>query len=286
MKRIYLVLALLVATLLPVLAQQITVNVTVPPPYSPYLLDYAAVPGRMTLQVRNNTRNTLQIKLLASVSGDNGISIRTKPEYRPAQALVLAPNETRLFRTPAELRGYFERDNIDIQGISEYIYKSRTFPEGSYNICFRAVDYLTNAPYSLDEPLGCSNPINVRFVEPPVLISPVCDDTLRMQIPQAVVFSWAAAVGTPVGINYALKLVELPDVEVNPNAYMDAVQVPFFEQRNLRQTSLVYQAAMPPLRPGKTYAMRITALDPQRRVHFLNDGHSPVCTFVYTTQKP
>ena len=159
MKRLLLLLLCSLSLAHWALSQQITVNVTIPTPHSPYLLDYAAVPGRMSLQVRNNTRNTLQIKLLASISGDNGIVIRTKPEYRPAQPLVLAPNETRIFRSAAELRGYFDRDNIDIQGISEYTYKSRTFPEGSYNICFRALDYLTNAPYSLDEPLGCSNPL-------------------------------------------------------------------------------------------------------------------------------
>lgn len=268
------------------IAQEITINVSIPPPYSPYLLDYAVVPGRMTLQVRNNTRNQLQIKLLASISGDNGITLKTKPNYQPPQPLVLAPNETRIFKSPSELRGYFDRDNIETVGITDYTLGARTFPEGIYNICFRAVDYITNVPFSLDEPLGCSSPINIRFVEPPVMISPVCEDTVKAMHPQGVIFSWAAAIGAPIGITYTLRLVELPPVEVNPNAYVDAVQVPFFEQKNIRQTSLIYQAAMPPLRSGKTYAMRVTAIDPQQRIVFLNNGHSPICTFIYHEEQP
>ena len=262
-------------------SQQVTVNVSVSPPYTPYLLDYINTPNKLTVQLRNNTRNQLSVKVLGVLTGDNGVVVRTRPEYLPPQPLVLNPNETRILKSLAELKGLFDRNSIEIQGFDPSHVDVRGLMEGTYNLCLRVMDYATNQPLSFEEPQGCSNPIMIRYVEPPVVISPACDDTLHVLSPQAVIFTWANAVGTPSGATYTLRLVELPDAEANPNAFIDAVTIPFFEQKNIRGSSLIYNTAMPPLQVGKTYAMPLTAIDTQKRVVFMNEGHSLVCKFTY-----
>ncbi|MFN8354332.1 MAG: hypothetical protein U0Y10_07800 [Spirosomataceae bacterium] len=272
------VLTLLLLVSVSTLAQQVTVSISIPPPYTPYLMDYVGVAGKLSIQLKNNTRNPLSVKLVGSITGDNGVSLRTRLDYQPLQPLQLNANETRIFRGLSELRGLFDKDNIELQGIDR---EARILLEGTYNICLQVLEYGTNRPLSFEEPQGCSNPIEIRYVEPPVLINPVCEDTVRALVPQSLIINWSSAIGTPAGATYTLRMVELPDAEANPNVFIDAVTVPFYEQKNIRSTSLVYHVAMPPLQLGKTYGIRISATDPQKRVVFLNEGHGIVCKFTY-----
>ena len=264
------------------LAQSVTINLNISPPFTPYLADYLS-PGRpVTLQLRNNTRETLSLTLLLSFSGDNGVSIRTRPGYTPVRPLVLNPGEVRLLKSLEEFRHHFDDDNLDAQGISPDQLRSGGLPEGSYQLCVQAVESGTGRVLSFGEPVGCSNWIQIWYVEPPTLIYPAENQTLGGSRSQPIMFTWAGAVGVTGGAVYTFRLVELPDApDLNPNAYLDAVTVPFFEQHRIRQPRLLYNASQPPLKPGRRYACRVTASDPQRRITFLNDGHSVVSTFVY-----
>jgi hypothetical protein len=76
-----------------------------------------------------------------------------------------------------------------------------------------------------------------------------------------------------------LKLVELPNEDVNPNAFIESVTIPTYEQKNIRTTSFIYGNNMPILKSNKKYAVRITAIDDEKKIVFLNEGHSFVTTF-------
>ncbi len=264
------------------LAQSVSVNLNIAPPFTPYLADYLGRNQHLTLQLKNNTRETQSLKLLLSFSGDNGVTIRTKPSYMPIRALLLNPGEVKLLTSLAEFRYYLDEDNLDLQGISAQNLRVGGLPEGDYQLCLQAVDYSTGRIVSAGEPIGCSNLIAIRYVEPPTIIYPADNQTISGPRNQPILFTWARAVGVPAGAVYQFRLVELPDTPgLNPNAYVDAAIVPTFEQRTIRQPLLVYNASLPPLKPGKRYALRITATDPQQKVTFLNNGHSVVTTFVY-----
>ena len=261
-----------------VFSQQVSVNISVAPPYTPYLLDYVFASGKLTLQLKNNTRQIVQLKLAGSITGDNGLWLKTKPNLQPTKPIVLNPNEIKIFKTWQELQNIFDENNVDYSEIDPVSIARNGFPEGTYNICVRALDFSTGAQLSLEEPLGCSNPISINYIEPPVIISPVCNEEVEAS---NLIFRWAGVIGTNAKVNYTLRLVELPDNESNPNAFIDAVAIPIFEQKNIRTNSLAYNASFPILKPNTTYAYRITANDSQNKIVFLNDGKSVVCKFTY-----
>ncbi|WP_394990978.1 hypothetical protein [Emticicia sp.] len=79
--------------------------------------------------------------------------------------------------------------------------------------------------------------------------------------------------------NFDFKLVELPDEEVNPNAYIESVTIPMYQQKNIHSTTLIYGNNMPILKANKRYAVRVTTADTEKKVIFLNEDHSFVTTF-------
>ncbi|NBA87758.1 hypothetical protein GVN16_18460 [Emticicia sp. CRIBPO] len=260
-------------------AQQVTVNVSVAPPMTPYLLDNIFKTGKFSIQIKNNTRETIQLKLTGSIAGDNGLWLKTKPNYHPPKPIILNPNEIRILKNWQELQDFLDGNNVDYSEIDPQTIARNGFPEGTYNICVKALDYLTNTPLSFEEPLGCSNAIHVRYTEPPVILSPVCDEEVHGS---NLIFRWSGVVGAATKVTYSLKIVELPFPEADPNVFIDAVEVPFFEQKELNINNLVYNASLPKLKPGKSYAIRIKATDPQHKLIFLNEGKSAVCKFMVT----
>lgn len=72
-------------------------------------------------------------------------------------------------------------------------------------------------------------------------------------------------------------------VGYDPNVLIDAVVLPpsGVEVKNLKVNSFLYGPNQPPLKIGKRYAMRVQAMDPTRKINFLNEGKSPVCFFTY-----
>lgn len=222
------------------------------------------------------------MKLLLSFTGDNGVSIRTRPSYSPTRPILLNPGEVKILKSLEDFRYYVDGNNLDVQGVSVGSLRMGSLPEGSYQLCLQAVDYTTGRVLSFSEPLGCSNLITIRYVEPPVVIYLADNELVSGPRSKPVVFTWVRPVGFPVGAVYTFRLAEMPDVPgLNPNAYIDAVTIPAYEQKAIRQSLLVYNATLPPLKPGKRYALRVTASDPQGKVVFQNDGHSLVTTFLY-----
>ena len=260
-------------------AQQVSVNVSVAPPYTPYLLDYVFATGKITIQVKNNTRQIQQIKLLGSITGDNGLWVKTKPTFQPTKPIILNPNEIKIFKNWQELQDFFDGNNVEYSEINPEVIARNGFPEGAYNICIRALDFATNSVLSFDEPLGCSNPISIRYVEPPVIIYPKDEETISIDNHRPIMFNWSNVIGLVKGVNFDFKLVELPDEEVNANAYIESVTIPIYQQKNIRSTTLIYGNNMPILKTNKRYAVRITAFDVDKKVVFLNEGHSFVTTF-------
>lgn len=275
--------ALLVGTV--TLAQnQVQITVNVLPPYSAYLQDYPAQGNKVQIFVRNLGTAPLEVRLSGQVTGDNGVSIATDPYFRPAQPLRLGPLETKVLARP-ELEKLFDVSQFVVQGMDKAtLLQGRPLPEGAYQLCVQAFDNRTSRALSAEFPLGCSAPFQVRSVEPPILIAPLCDADVPVTFPQNVVFTWAPPVGVlPTQVQYTLRVVELPLQNVDPNVYIDAVVLPAsgVEVRNLRSNSFLYSVQYPALTPGKKYAYRVQASDPTGRLVFLNDGKSPVCAFQY-----
>lgn len=267
----------------------VQVTISVLPPYSAYLQDYAGAGKQVQVFVRNTTANRLNVRLQGSVTGDNGVVIQTLPNYRPPQPLTLEPFQNRLL-SYADLSGLFDLSQIDVQGVDRgNLYKGLPLPEGTYQLCVRAFDNATSRPLSPENPLGCSPPFPVKSVEPPILIAPLCDSDVQPLTPQNLIFTWTPPIGvSPAMVDYTLRIVELPLETVDPNVFIDAIVLPKsgVEVKGLKTSTFLYSVVQPQLIPGKKYAWRVQARDISGKTNFLNDGKSPVCAFQYGTVPP
>lgn len=262
----------------------VSVTVNVLPPYSDDILDMVRNPGRLQVTLHNNFFQDVDIRLLGRITGDNGVSVATDPNYRPARPITLKGYQT-LILTSRDVETMFDRNHLDIQGLDTRNFdRGVTIPEGNYQFCVQVFQYNGNLPLSQDFPLGCSAIFPIIGIQPPILVSPICDQEVTPLHPQNLVFSWTPAVGiNPADAVYTLRVVELPLSGVEPNAYIDAMQLPpmGFEEKNIRGTSFVYTASHPPLKKGKKYAWRVQVFDAKKLRTTKTNAKSPVCTFQY-----
>ena len=269
---------------------QVRITTHVLPPYSPYIQDYPGSGNRVQVFISNQSGRAMSVRLLGKLEGDNGVVIRTSPNYRPLRPLELRPTDVNRLITRAELEGLFDLGQIEVEGMNkELLYRGLPLPEGNYQLCIQAFDNATTRPLSAEFPMGCSGLIPVRIVEPPILISPMADEEIAIKTPQTQLFTWSAPVGVmPNQVEYSIRIVELPESNVDPNVFIDAMILPRsgVEVNHLRTTTFVYGPQHPPLQKGKRYAWRVQATPTDRRLNFMNDGKSPVQAFTYGLQTP
>ncbi len=269
-------------------AQDVIVTVQVTPPYSTYLPDYLNNPSKIIFSLLSP--RDVDVKIRATITGDNGISVNTSPSGSAATPIRLVANQIKMMNGTA-LKAYLDVNSVVVTGIDRNsLYRGNGLPEGNYTVCLQVLDYRTGAPLSQPAPTGCSAPIQIQQINPPQLIAPVCEETIVAQNqPQNMVFTWLPAPGVKPGTQYRLKIVELVPVTRNPNEAMNSATTPAFFETTVGTFSYLYGPAQPALKDGKKYAWRVTAVDPMAsgasaKSNFQNNGHSEVCSFTYKKQ--
>lgn len=263
-------------------AQPVQITVALAPPYPIHLEDYAQMKGQIIVSLVNTSQTFLQLRLVPSVQGQNGISATLKPGYRPPTPLTLGPLETRVL-TGAQLQSLnmgISLENMDIKGVNvQQIIRTETLPEGLYDLCIRAFDFNSTTQLSKDG-AGCAA-FNITWYDPPVIIQPADKAQVQTLQPQFVNLGW-----TPSGVGgvtrYKLLLMDMTANGLfNPNDAFNMGFPPYFEKDNLITLGHPITLADPPLKPGHTYAVRVQAYDPQGNLKYKNEGRSQVTTFVY-----
>ncbi|MFD2721848.1 carboxypeptidase regulatory-like domain-containing protein [Hymenobacter monticola] len=267
-------------------AQTPVVRVTVVPlpPYSTHLSDYADQPNRLLVTLSNTSRQAVSLQLAGSITGDNGVSARTRPDARSPRPVNLAALQTRQLDAD-ELGQLFDENMLTYTGVTvQEIVRGNGLPEGTYTICVKAMDYATGRLLSAEAPVGCSRPFALRSLEAPYIIRPLADENIRPNAPQNIVFTWSRPAGAPVTTEYELRIVEMSDSRRNPNdAFLAGTVPPLFERTVSGATVLLYGPGEPALIQGRRYAFAVTARDTRNRTVFRNNGRSEVQTFVYGT---
>ncbi len=262
---------------------KIIVSIIIPPPYSPYLQDYLQYENKMVIQLQNLSTQTLSVKLIGSIEGDNGIALRTDPDYLPATPITLLGGS--ILRIPASSgsRAFFDPDNVSYEGPADLklnILKSGILPEGLYTICIQAVDYQTNEPLSAESPAGCAL-LPISYPTPPQLINPECEGTTDAELP---FFQWTLPGGNTgkASIVYDLYIVEWLKGS-NPQDLMQ-LAIDYHAgnaiiKTNLRTPAYQYQPFDIRLIKGKTYLWSVVARDQMNNITFENNGQSEMCSF-------
>lgn len=260
---------------------QATVQLT--PPYSLYLADYVeSGTERLALNIflADIARPSLDVRFRLRIVGQ-GVTIETKPEYRPAPISIQGGVPMRLIST--DLADYFNSNNLNFQGITRREYDQRgKLPEGVYQFCFEVLEYNRGAKISNT---ACGTAWMI-LNDPPIVNLPRQNEKLKVQSPQNILLQWTPRhTGSPNSAfttNYDVTMVEVWPSTRNPN---DAILTspPIFETTT-SSTTVVYGPAETPLEPGRRYAFRVRARSiagVDELDLFKNNGYSEVISFVY-----
>ena len=261
-------------------AQTVNITINVLPPYSPYYSDYTSAYASKTLLILQNTSGTQQkIRLTGKLQGDNGILISTRGNYRPAQPIILNPHETKQLNGTT-LQSVFDLNSVNVYGIDKAkLAASSRIPEGHYTLCIEAYEFSGVRLLSANAPMGCSM-ITITNPDPPVLVGPARNERLRATPANTAFFNWINPGAVPLGTQYKVEIAEMPDPAKDPNQILNASSLPVLTTV-VTGTSYQYNMRNVPFKPGKSYAWRVTAIDPNNRVVFRNNGRSPASVFIY-----
>lgn len=281
-KIIFIAVSLFFQTLT-VLAQNFPVQVstTVLPPYSLYLSDYTTSDKiAVNILFDDPVRVELPVRLKLTIEGQ-GITITTKPDFRPEPIYLQVGFAERL--TGADIAPYFDARNLIFQGLDRRQFeKTGALPEGVYRFCIEVWEHTQNKKVSNS---GCSV-VWMILNDPPIINYPANGEKIKIQDPQLVVFNWTPRhTGSPnaaFSTAYDFELVEVRSNDRNANNAM-LTSPPIFTTTT-QSTSVYYSMAETPLIAGQQYAFRVRAkaqsgLDELDM--FKNKGYSEVFTFTY-----
>ena len=265
-------------------AQPITVATQVFPPYSPYLSDYVGFDNKILITLTNTSDQDESIRLVGSISGNNGVKITIPNSYVPNNPILVPANGVKVLKG-SDLQNYLNADNLAFSGVTKAeVVQGNGLPEGNYSFCLQALDYNDASVLSAGAPNGCAY-FPIAHVAPPETLTPTCEATIDPVDPQSILFSWTLPPGAPpADLEYVLTLVEILPENTPPTQAMNAApNPPFFEKVVAATTTYQYGPGDPQLEEGMSYAFRVTVrarqgVDP---IAFQNEGESAVCSFTW-----
>ena len=277
-----LTITFIVIALLSKAQESVTVTATVFPPYSTSFSYYIDNPNKIQVTFLNTTSQPLDVYAQGRLTGDNGVEIRTDPSYHPSLPITLYPGIP-FHLTQDNIGNIFSANHLIYEGTSQSeLLSMGGLPEGNYQFCFSVYDF-GNGNLLSNEDMGCSNMIIIQYVDPPVILNPVCGDSIISTDPQNILVSWTAAVGGGPNIRYRFIMTEMMPGTRDPNDAMASASPPYFLEQDVAIPQILIGPAAPPLIPGRSYAFIVQAYDPNNEVIFNNNGNSEVCWFNYKT---
>jgi hypothetical protein len=157
------------------------------------------------------------------------------------------PPKTKVMRYVDILRIGIAQDSY-APGYKEFAIRSGGLPPGDYTFTVWLMPDFGSSPVEF----------TVRPMGPPRLIQPRDGDTVKVKYPQ---FVWTPPMPRPSGaLSYELKLAEVLTSQTPEEALR--ANPPWFEQKDIRATSLTYSASARALPDTGSYAWQVTARDP------------------------
>ncbi len=265
------------------LRAQCTVSMQVNPPYSVYLQDYLQHANRCVMSVGFSGNQPRDVKFRITLSGSNGVVIRTKDSYQPSTPFRVQPGQTYQF-TGAQLQQVIDIEQLDFAGVSrEQITRSGMLPEGIYQFCAQVLDYQNGQAMSEPAPSGCSNTFEVRQFDPPIITLPQNGAQIRERDAQSLMVAWMPPPGAPAPIEYRLRVAEVLPGQSTHDALHNTSTL-FFD-KVLYGTSYNWLPGDRKPAAGKKYGMTVTATTTPSS-NFKNGGESEVVAFDVKFEDP
>lgn len=257
--------------------------VTITPPYSSYLPDYADPFNnqmKILLTLTDFAVPSYQVKLRFNIQGQ-GYSIQSA-NLTNIPPITITPG------VPVEVSGsmlapYLSTDNLVFDGINVAQYEiSKILPEGPATVCIEVIDFNSANQAVLSNP-SCGQTWFALY-DPPLAVNPFCGTEVTPTDPQQVMFSWSPLhMANPTNgmTQYEFELFRIIPEGADPNQVMNS-SIPWYTETttNTFVNYGVLQSGSP-LEVGMSYAWRVKAIDASGRALFKNNGYSAVCTFTY-----
>ena len=258
----------------------VTVMVSLTPPYTPFLNEYAAAgTGKLqvTLMVNDSRMNNYPARLQMIIERmGSGVVMRTA-EYAAIAPVLLTGNVTEIF-SGADLQPYFLAQNNVFAGFSQGQYmQTGRIPDGQYRIGFRVVDarrtdvVLSNTAFS--------QPAWFVLNDPPQLNLPRNHSTERVNELQSVRFEWfprhLGSMNASFASSYQIELFAIRIAGMDARQVALSVPADFTDVTTRTSYQLTADKFM--LEPGVEYAWRVRAMaGVDELTLFQNNGYSEV----------
>ena len=265
----------------------INLSLNILPPYPYQLEGFSQYENQVVGTIMNNTNEEKQIEIRFTVTGNNGITL-SSIENTGFDAYTIGPNE---FRTLTgsdifDIGSQYQLDdiidnfnsNLSEEQVQQFVLQ-RLIPEGTYEICLTAYDYVTHVQLSPAAPVGCTF-FTVTHPGVPVIITPQEGEAVVENTP--VFISWNVPGYNGMGsVVYGLKVIDLENFEQLPlQEVMDLPGVPVVvEELELMPTSHLLDNFL--LQTGHRYAIRVTSYDPSNNIDYETGQKSEIVTFTY-----
>ena len=240
---------------------------------SPYLsdLEQSYRQGRFVTQFiytsQSRQPRSFRFQLSLDVNGERLIEMVSEPnEYEPGIHTYRTFDDPPAIQFPLSYGEWIAQLDASVD-------ETGLLPEGDYVLTIEPIVEEEGALIPTVPGLAL---FNVRYAEPPVLLSPFDQSNLTTQFP---IFSWAPITGMPASstFEYELLIVEVLQeqtpyqaLESNPEQVREVL---------INQTSFVYSMEQLPLEKGRTYAWQVHARDITERLPVLDRGETEFYTF-------
>lgn len=292
-------------------AAQVSINVSVKPPFTPFISDYTN-PARLqdiSLSLFNQSGNDLRLKFkLTLVNPSKGIRIAIKESATPTAPLELLKNEFKfvVLEDVSNLYGKLDQNSFDIAGAEiQNLILDGTIPDGIYELCLQAFDFDApgfSKPLSGSSPSGCFT-FQVNYTDPPTDIR-FNNNLLQYSFGGAVP---KIGVNKGLGQNYS---IQFTPPALNPGSQYEYELMVFSEEvinpTRQRENSLLtaIETIMPLIRKtssvpffvidpsdlqldfGQNYFLLIKAIDLNEKTLFKNKGFSTFKAFHMVDVEP
>ncbi len=251
-------------------------NVSAPYPVS--LEQFTAVEnGKISLVIIPNDvkLQNYPIKLKLVISG-GWFTIYTNPAFIHRN-ITLNNGEIQTF-SGADLAEWFNPDNLLFDGYSKSQYvKNGRLPEGMYQVWFEV--YETNYGYNMSSSTKAM--VWIFENDPPLLNFPLNAKEFIATDPQNIVFNWTLR-QSPFSVSgasneYKFELWEIWPDNMNVEEAIRTTRPVY--SGTVNSGTFTYSAAEPLLLPGRKYAWRVQAYDPEGKKQYKNNGYSDVRWF-------
>ena len=266
------------------------IQIVIAEPYPTELEYYLQNAQNLFINVTNTSGIEQKVYYHVRLIGvNNGFDAQTKVTHKPFEP-VSVPTYGSLFYTGPDIERDFAftyPEDVDLISASpeqlDYIAFNRSLPEGTYQLCITARDFLTDVALNFE----CSDEFTISYGDIPYIYMPFMEEVVPASGNAHVTIGWEPpfTLAPPPGtFSYHLKMIDITelsfgDIELAMN---NPGILPVLDARDI-QTS-IYNYDFPPeieLEVGHQYALRVQASDLTGTFPLSNNGYSEVSTFWY-----